>query len=179
MATTDLEMTGIERVLKRLLQNRTLSNIFFFGERKFKEWFFDCQSCGNCVLSHTAFVCPMRCPKQQRNGPCGGAMDGYCEVDRKKRCVWDEAWESAHQINRVDSLMGNYEEPLDWRLYSTSAWDNMLEGRLPGPSLFQTMFKKGEPLLVEGPRVTFHLLRNFFKLHFGPSWRRWEGRGQL
>jgi methylenetetrahydrofolate reductase (NADPH) len=32
------------------------------------------------------------CPKTMTNGPCGGvAMDGTCEVDRAKRCVWHEA----------------------------------------------------------------------------------------
>ena len=169
-------MRTIERVMKRAFQNPVISGVGFIGERKMKEWLFDCQSCGNCVLSHTAFVCPMRCPKQQRNGPCGGAENGFCEVyPGKRRCVWDEIWESASEIHRVGELREDYEPPLDWRLFGTSAWDNMLEGRLHGPSLFETMFKKGEPILVELPRVTLQMLRLWFRRVFGPGWRRYEG----
>jgi methylenetetrahydrofolate reductase (NADPH) len=30
-----------------------------------------------------------RCPKSQRNGPCGGSTDGWCEVyPGKTRCIW-------------------------------------------------------------------------------------------
>ena len=41
-------------------------------ERKVKGLLFDCQMCGSCVLSSTGMSCPMNCPKQMRNGPCGG-----------------------------------------------------------------------------------------------------------
>ncbi len=35
---------------------------------------FGCQSCGNCVLEYTEYVCPQTCPKSLRNGPCGGTV---------------------------------------------------------------------------------------------------------
>ncbi len=38
-------------------------------EKKVKETLFDCRMYGQCVLSYTALVCPMRCPKGLRNGP--------------------------------------------------------------------------------------------------------------
>ena len=41
-------------------------------ERNVKGLLFDCQMCGKCVLSSTGMSCPMNCPKQMRNGPCGG-----------------------------------------------------------------------------------------------------------
>ncbi len=41
-------------------------------ERSFKGLLFDCRMCGHCVLSDTGMSCPMNCPKQMRNGPCGG-----------------------------------------------------------------------------------------------------------
>jgi methylenetetrahydrofolate reductase (NADPH) len=170
---------SVDEILERAFQNRAFSKAFFLAERKMKEWLFDCQSCGNCVLSHTGFVCPMRCPKGQRNGPCGGAMDGMCEVDTSKRCVWDEIWESTVRLDRVDLLTGNYEGPPDWRLYGTSAWENMVAGRLESPSIFETLFRKDQPLLREGPRVVSQLLRNWVNLITGPSWRRYEGRPPL
>ena len=33
---------------------------------------FDCRMCGMCALSSTGMSCSMNCPKQLRNGPCGG-----------------------------------------------------------------------------------------------------------
>ena len=57
-------------------------------EKWVKEKLFDCKSCGQCVLSHTAYICPMNCPKGLRNGPCGGTLNGKCEVIPEKDCVW-------------------------------------------------------------------------------------------
>ena len=52
--------------------------------------------CGQCALPVTAYACPMTCPKQLRNGPCGGVgMDGSCEVYPGMRCVWLMAYERA------------------------------------------------------------------------------------
>ncbi len=170
---------SVDGMLEKAFRNRAFSKFFFVVERKMKEWLFDCQSCGNCVLSHTGFICPMRCPKDQRNGPCGGAMEGMCEVDMSKRCVWDEVWESTIQLDRVDLLTSNYEGPPDWRLGGTSAWENMVFGLLEGPSLFETLFRKDEPLLREGPRVILQIWRNWVHLIAGPSWRRYEGRPPL
>jgi len=41
---------------------------------------FGCRACGNCVLGDLEYVCPQTCPKQMRNGPCGGTDMGRCEV---------------------------------------------------------------------------------------------------
>ena len=61
-------------------------------ERVVKGFLFDCRMCGQCVLSSTGMSCPMNCPKELRNGPCGGVRaDGNCEVKPEMRCVWVEA----------------------------------------------------------------------------------------
>ena len=57
-------------------------------ERHFKLLFFRCSMCGQCVLSYTGFICPMRCSKQLRNGPCGGTTGDRCEVGDGRGCVW-------------------------------------------------------------------------------------------
>ena len=50
-------------------------------ERGTKEAMWDCRMCGQCILHSTGLSCPMRCPKNLRNGPCGGVLqDGSCEV---------------------------------------------------------------------------------------------------
>ena len=45
-------------------------------ERAVKGLMFDCRMCGQCVLSSTGMSCPMNCPKNLRNGPCGGSPRG-------------------------------------------------------------------------------------------------------
>ena len=57
-----------------------LMSILFQAEKLIKDPLFGCQHCGQCILSHTALICPMNCPKGLRNGPCGGTLDGKCEV---------------------------------------------------------------------------------------------------
>lgn len=106
-------------------------------------------------------------------------MDGHCEVDMSKRCVWDEIWESTVRLDRVDLLTSNYEGPPDWRLFGTSAWENMVAGRLESPSILETLFRKDVPLRREIPRVVLQILRNWINLITGPSWRRYEGRPPL
>ncbi|MBU4339410.1 MAG: methylenetetrahydrofolate reductase C-terminal domain-containing protein, partial [Euryarchaeota archaeon] len=49
-----------------------------------------CGMCGECDIQVFGGICPLgQCPKSMLNGPCGGAVEGKCEVDERK-CVWDE-----------------------------------------------------------------------------------------
>ena len=66
-----------------------------------KGFMFDCQMCGQCVLSSTGMSCPMNCPKPLRNGPCGGVRaNGNCEVKPEMPCVWVQAWEGSRDDAR-------------------------------------------------------------------------------
>ena len=50
--------------------------------------------CGQCALPVTGYVCPMGCPKELRNGPCGGVGgDGSGEVNPERRCDWVDAYD--------------------------------------------------------------------------------------
>ena len=85
--------------LWRTLGYARLERPIAFIERHVKGFFFDCRMCGQCVLSFTGMACPMNCPKQLRNGPCGGVrLNGNCEVDPDMRCVWIEAAEGAARM---------------------------------------------------------------------------------
>ena len=33
-----------------------------------------CESCGQCRLGETLYICPETCPKGLANGPCGGPV---------------------------------------------------------------------------------------------------------
>lgn len=71
-----------------------------FIEKNVKGLLFDCKMCGQCVLHETGMSCPMNCPKELRNGPCGGVRpNGHCEVKPEMRCVWVEAWRGSKQLD--------------------------------------------------------------------------------
>lgn len=100
------------------------------AENAVKKPVFKCQDCGQCVLSHNAFTCCMRCPKQIRNGPCGGTRpDGHCEVYPERHCIWWLIYERSKKLDRVHKL-SQYHTPVDRRLEHTSAWMNMFAGRI-------------------------------------------------
>lgn len=83
---------------------------------------FDCRMCGQCVLSSTGMSCPMNCPKELRNGPCGGVRrGGFCEVRPEMRCVWMLAWDGAARMRGHDRIL-EVLPPVDRRLQGSSAW---------------------------------------------------------
>jgi len=94
-------------------------------EHAVKAPLFGCQSCGNCVLGHLEYVCPQTCPKQMRNGPCGGTHLGRCEVVPDQRCIWVSVYERARGAGRVRDLL-TYVPPPDRSLQGTSSWLNYL-----------------------------------------------------
>jgi hypothetical protein len=64
-----------------------------------------CIMCGNCTISEFGGLCPKaQCPKGLLNGPCGGAVDGICEVNRENKCVWNLIYERLKKIKRLDLL---------------------------------------------------------------------------
>jgi len=92
-------------------------------ERVVKGALFDCQMCGQCVLSSTGMSCPMNCPKNLRNGPCGGVrQDGTCEVKPQMRCVWIEAWEGAARMSRGVARIEVVQPPVNREIEGSSSW---------------------------------------------------------
>src|SRR5262245_41983115 len=99
-------------------------------ERWTKETAWDCRMCGQCILHSTGLTCPMRCPKNLRNGPCGGTLqEGHCEVVPEMKCVWVEAWKRSRTLPLWRDHILHVERPTDWRLQETSSWENLLTGR--------------------------------------------------
>lgn len=106
-----------------------LSRVFSPVEAVVKKPVFGCHMCGQCVLHSTGMTCPMECPKNLRNGPCGGVgMDGSCEVDRSKTCTWYNA------VNRSEKFPWTHEiyqrnPAVDWSIQGSSSWVNTVTGR--------------------------------------------------
>jgi hypothetical protein len=98
-------------------------------ERITKIPIFGCHMCGQCVLHSTGLVCPMTCPKNLRNGPCGGVRsDEMCEVCPDMRCVWVRAVRRSQRLIWPQEIH-DLRPPVDWSLQNTSSWLNYLTGR--------------------------------------------------
>lgn len=106
-------------------------SFFHAFEHFFKSWVYDCKDCGDCALPNVAYTCPMSyCPKHQRNGPCGGSRDGWCEVyPGKRKCIYVRAYTRLKEAGEELELKDVYVQPCNWELYQTSGWFNMLLGR--------------------------------------------------
>jgi len=100
----------------------------FTLEKLFKKPVFDCHECGQCILHETGYTCPMTCPKNLRNGPCGGSQYGKCEVYPEMDCVWVTAYERARALGQEHHL-ATLQPPVDWSLHGTASWINTLTGR--------------------------------------------------
>jgi Methylene-tetrahydrofolate reductase C terminal len=91
-------------------------------ERAVKGALFDCRMCGSCALSSTGMSCSMNCPKQLRNGPCGGVRaNGNCEVIADMPCVWVKAWEGSRAMDGGDQILA-VQKPVNNMLKETSSW---------------------------------------------------------
>lgn len=116
------------RVYRRLAQVlRRRANVyraFTAVERVSKGALYGCRMCGQCALPTTGYACPMTCPKQLRNGPCGGVSpDGRCEVHPDVRCVWVLAYERAEASGHGQDL-ALLQRPVDHREAGRSSWVN-------------------------------------------------------
>lgn len=101
-----------------------------WGEKMVKGYVFNCQMCGQCILHSTGMTCPMNCPKNLRNGPCGGVRaNGHCEVIPERMCVWVQAWERSQRSQQYAGEMRLIQPPVNRALEGTASWINMAEGR--------------------------------------------------
>ena len=118
------------RVLGALVERvPAVRRLFTAAEKRSKERLFGCRMCGQCALPVTGYSCPMGCPKELRNGPCGGVgPGGSCEVYPEKRCVWVVGYERAASEGRAHDLR-RLQRPVDHRRFGESSWLNYWAGR--------------------------------------------------
>jgi len=100
-------------------------------EHGVKGLLFDCRMCGQCILSSTGMSCPMNCPKNLRNGPCGGVRaNGHCEVRPEMKCVWVQAVAGAARIPGGREALQNVQVAVDRRLQGKSSWLRVVRQRV-------------------------------------------------
>ncbi len=125
---TERVFLGLDPLWSRLGYKR-VERLIKLAEDTAKKLLFDCQVCGQCILHSTGMTCPMTCPKNLRNGPCGGVRaNGHCEVKPEMKCVWVEAYERSLSMPIYGKEIMLIQPPINWRLEGSSAWVNMLTG---------------------------------------------------
>ncbi len=124
----ELTYAGVERALLAAaplldrIGHERLERPVAAVEKLVKGALFDCRMCGQCALSSTGMSCPMNCPKEIRNGPCGGVREnGNCEVKPDMRCVWVEGWDGAQRMRKGDAIK-TVQFAVDRRLMGRSSW---------------------------------------------------------
>jgi methylenetetrahydrofolate reductase (NADPH) len=149
-------LRGFLRVIARRIDKHPgLAQAVEKAELAFKQPVFGCQACGNCVLGLMEYVCPMTCPKNLRNGPCGGPFNGMCEVLPDQACIWVKVYERAKAAGRLDDLK-TYIPPRNRGLQGTSSYINYLLKRDSRPGNVQPLFtispapppKPAEPIKI-------------------------------
>ncbi len=90
-------------------------NTLFLGMEESPGHFIEaCMQCGSCVLGRTAAICPLvRCAKTLLNGPCGGSVDGKCEISPDVPCGWQLIYDHLAEMGRLDE-MDEIEPVKDW-----------------------------------------------------------------
>jgi ferredoxin len=90
-------------------------NTLFVGKEEAPGHFVEvCMQCGNCVLATTAGICPLvRCAKSLLNGPCGGSVDGKCEISPDTPCAWQMIYDRLAALGQLDKL-DEIVPPRDW-----------------------------------------------------------------
>ena len=73
-----------------------------------------CTLCGECITDLFNTLCPIsRCPKSMLNGPCGGSLNGKCEVSSEIECIWIKIINQLKEKDKLDKLK-KIIEPKDW-----------------------------------------------------------------
>lgn len=115
-------MIALDPLFAKIGYNRVERPIALI-EKGVKTVLFDCRMCGQCVLSSTGMSCPMNCPKQMRNGPCGGVREGgFCEVKPEMKCVWVLAWDGASRMKDGERKIREVMPPVEHTLQGSSSW---------------------------------------------------------
>jgi methylenetetrahydrofolate reductase (NADPH) len=121
----------VKKFSRRLDHSQFWEKVINSGETLMKTALYGCQHCGDCALFDVAYLCPVsQCPKNQRNGPCGGSYRGWCEVyPEERKCIWVRAYYRLGSHGFLDHIRQGIVPPCDWALWETSSWLNYFNGR--------------------------------------------------
>jgi len=113
---------GVQSIVKVLDKKHPNKKVFVTNNTEFMgmterigRFYMRCLGCGDCLLNETGGICPITtCAKALMNGPCGGMVDGKCEVGNYDRdCGWVLIYNRLKAIGRLD-LFSKLREARDW-----------------------------------------------------------------
>jgi len=108
---------GVQTVSEIVENSEVISgnDTLFLGEiKRANEFEKRCNMCGECIQDSFGGLCPVsRCPKSILNGPCGGSVNGKCEVDNEMDCVWDIIYKKLKSKNQLH-LLKEINKPKNW-----------------------------------------------------------------
>lgn len=82
-----------------------------------------CESCGQCRLGETLYICPETCPKGLANGPCGGTESDRCEFGDRE-CIHSVKARLAEAVGQTDILKQVLIPTVPIEVRGTSSWKN-------------------------------------------------------
>lgn len=88
-----------------------------------KQGIVGCESCGQCRLGDTLYICPETCPKGLANGPCGGTTLDRCEFGDRE-CIHSVKARLAKAVGQTDVLKEKLIPTVPIEVRGTSSWKN-------------------------------------------------------
>lgn len=82
-----------------------------------------CESCGQCRLGETLYICPETCPKGLANGPCGGTSLDRCEFGDRE-CIHSVKARLAKVVDQTEILKDKLIPTVPIEVRGTSSWKN-------------------------------------------------------
>lgn len=82
-----------------------------------------CESCGQCRLGDTLYICPETCPKGLANGPCGGTHLDRCEFGDRE-CIHSVKARLAKAVKQTEILKDKLIPTVPIEVRGTSSWKN-------------------------------------------------------
>lgn len=82
-----------------------------------------CESCGQCRLGDTLYICPETCPKGLANGPCGGTTLDRCEFGDRE-CIHSVKARLAKAVDQTQILKNNLIPTVPIEVRGSSSWKN-------------------------------------------------------
>lgn len=104
-------------------QNQIVENVLIKTEHFTKHSLLGCESCGQCRLGETLYICPETCPKGLANGPCGGTRLDRCEFEDRE-CIHSVKARLAQVIQQTQILKETLIETVPIEVRGSSSWRN-------------------------------------------------------
>ncbi len=106
-----------------LWKSRTATKALMKTEFLTKHGVVGCESCGQCRLGDTLYICPETCPKGLANGPCGGTSLDRCEFGDRE-CIHSVKARLAKAVWQTNILKEKLIPTVAIEVRGTSSWKN-------------------------------------------------------